>query len=159
MRLNETTRIRWDLFVMVLATWNCFAIPLEIAFEPAMSKGAGWLVINSVTDVLFLVDIVLTFRTTYINTATGDEITEPLKIAMQYLSGRFWIDLLATIPFDQVAVRRACVTRAGQRELPAAVRAAEGDPRDSAVAHHQLHQRARQREDGRRALRMTGGRR
>ena len=141
MRLNETTRIRWDLFVMVLATWNCFAIPLEIAFEPAMSKGIGWLVINSVTDVLFLVDIVLTFRTTYINTATGDEITEPKKIAMQYLSGRFWIDLLATIPFDQVAVR-ICTSDLtfssllGKWEFSAAVRPLEGYTRYKTFTNH-----------------------
>ena len=41
------------------------------------------IVINSFIDLLFVVDIFLTFRTTYINSSTGDEITEPRQIAMQ----------------------------------------------------------------------------
>jgi len=30
----------------------------------------------------------------------GDEIYDPKKIARDYLKQRFWVDLLATIPFD-----------------------------------------------------------
>lgn len=28
----------WDLFVMILATWNVFAIPFEVAFKPDVSS-------------------------------------------------------------------------------------------------------------------------
>ena len=31
---------------------------------------------------------------------TGEEISNPRKICKQYLKGRFWMDLLSTIPFD-----------------------------------------------------------
>lgn len=85
---------------MVLATWNCLAIPLEIAFEPPVAENVFWIIGNLFIDFFFLVDIVLTFRTTYINSNTGDEITEPKKIAISYLKGRFVIDVLSTIPFD-----------------------------------------------------------
>jgi len=34
---------------------------------------------------------------------TGNEIIEPQDIAFAYFKGRFWIDLLATIPFDTFA--------------------------------------------------------
>jgi hypothetical protein len=55
-------------------------------------------------DVLFLIDIMLNFRTTYIDTNTGNEISNLKKIARQYIySGKFFVDLLASIPFDTVS--------------------------------------------------------
>ena len=33
-RLNSSFRINFDLCVMVFATWNCLAIPMELSFEP-----------------------------------------------------------------------------------------------------------------------------
>ena len=42
MRVNDSSRIRFDLFVMLLATWNCYAIPFEIAFEPPFADSIIW---------------------------------------------------------------------------------------------------------------------
>lgn len=47
-------------------------------------------------------DIVVSFRTTYVEKSTGDEIQDLKLIAINYLKGRFWIDLLATIPMDTI---------------------------------------------------------
>ncbi len=33
LRINDKRRVRWDLFVMVLATWNCISIPVDVAFK------------------------------------------------------------------------------------------------------------------------------
>ena len=88
---------------MLMATWNCFSIPIEISLKPKVTDSLYYLLLNSVIDILFLVDILITFRTTYIVPSTGNEISEPKAIAKQYLKGRFWMDLLATIPFDLIA--------------------------------------------------------
>lgn len=53
---------------------------------------------------MFIVDIFVNFRTSYLNDATGQEITDTKKIAVQYLKARFWIDFLASIPFDLVII-------------------------------------------------------
>ena len=67
---------------------------------------------NSVIDVLFLIDIIINFRTTFINSKTGDEISDTTLVAKHYIckneiiyfvGGRFWIDFLATVPFDTIA--------------------------------------------------------
>jgi hypothetical protein len=79
-RVNEPRRLRWDLFVMTLATWNCLWIPLDIAFEPDASDSVFLIVVSNLIDFWFLIDIFLTFRTTYIKTSTGDEIVDPKKI-------------------------------------------------------------------------------
>ena len=49
---------------------------------------------------MFALDIFVVFRTTYVDIYSGEEVLDGYKIVMKYLSGRFWIDLLATIPFD-----------------------------------------------------------
>jgi hypothetical protein len=61
------------------------------------------LTINLIIDFLFLCDLILYFRTTFIHSKSGREVIEPKEIAISYLKGRFWIDLLATIPFDTFA--------------------------------------------------------
>jgi hypothetical protein len=44
--------------------------------------------------------LLINFRTTYIHPKTGNEVVKIKEIACDYLKGRFWIDFLATIPFD-----------------------------------------------------------
>ena len=33
-RHNKPWKMKWDLYVMLLAVWNCFSIPFEVAFDP-----------------------------------------------------------------------------------------------------------------------------
>lgn len=47
--------------------------------------------------------MIVNFRTTFIHKKTGNEIVYPYDIGLSYIKGRFWIDLLATIPFDTFA--------------------------------------------------------
>ena len=67
---------------------------------PEMSSDPVILNINYVIDVIFFLDIVLNFRTTYFSRKTGDEIFAPKKIAKNYLGGKFVVDMLASIPID-----------------------------------------------------------
>lgn len=57
---------------------------------------------NYLIDIFFLTDIILNFRTSFINILTGDEITDSKSIAINYIGGRFWIDLVSSIPFEIV---------------------------------------------------------
>lgn len=101
-RVNEPTRVNWDLFVMTLATWNCIWIPFEIAFDPKEANSIVIILSDIVIDFFFLIDIIITFRTTYINGSSGNEVMEPKKIAIHYLKNRFMIDLLSIFPFQWV---------------------------------------------------------
>jgi hypothetical protein len=48
-----------------------------------------------------VIDIVVCFRTTYVNPTTGDEIWSPSMIARNYLlSVRFYIDVISSLPLD-----------------------------------------------------------
>ena len=76
-RLNNPWRIRWDMIVMVLAIWNCIIEPLQIAFKPAEFKDQAMIIFGTVLDIIFIVDILLNFRTSYSHPLTGDEILQP----------------------------------------------------------------------------------
>ena len=58
-------------------------------------------ILDKVIDVFFAFDILLNFRTTFINPKTNLEVLDPKKISLNYVkSVRFWVDLLASIPFE-----------------------------------------------------------
>ena len=75
---------------MVLALWNCISIPFDVSFEPDLPR--VYEIFENIVDVCFGIDIIVAFRTTYINENTGMEITSGNQIALNYiLSGRFFI--------------------------------------------------------------------
>lgn len=100
--ITHSLHVKWDLFVMVLAIYNGFSIPFSVAFTltPAYSLLHT---IDSLIDFIFFIDIILNFRTTYINIKTGEEVSNGVLIARNYvLSGRFLLDLLSTLPFSTI---------------------------------------------------------
>ena len=72
-------------------------------------------IIDLIVDIMFIVDIIINFRTTYVN--ENDEViflswviftrnylfqvvSHPGKIAIHYFKGWFIIDMIAAVPFD-----------------------------------------------------------
>lgn len=67
-------------------------------------KLPAFFVVNGLIDFVFLLDIVVNFRTTFYDSETGDEVYDVKRTSRMYLRGRFTVDLLSTIPFDTVAL-------------------------------------------------------
>jgi hypothetical protein len=76
-RLTDPGRVKWDLFVMSLAIWNCFSIPFVIAFKPKEADHPAMVTFDSLIDFLFIIDILICFRTSYLHASTGEEIMDP----------------------------------------------------------------------------------
>jgi len=53
----------WDYFIMVVATYNCFALPIEIAFEPPLLISPAFQAVTGLCDLIFFADMVVVFRT------------------------------------------------------------------------------------------------
>jgi CRP-like cAMP-binding protein len=87
---------------MLLATWNLFYVPYNVAFEADIGNKVITDIMNWFTDIFFILDIFINFRTTIVNEKTGEDIYSSKKIALKYLKGKFWIDLLASLPFDLI---------------------------------------------------------
>lgn len=101
---RNQNRIRWDLFIMLLATWNLFYIPYSVSFEAYLINEMGTNITNWLIDIFFILDIVIHFRTSVIDPKTGEDIFDAKIIAAKYIQGKFWIDFLASIPFDFITI-------------------------------------------------------
>eukprot|EP00347_Sterkiella_histriomuscorum_P003990 403362169 len=101
-RERSSMKERWDLFIMILATWNVYLLPVEVAFEPEEFKGVTLTIINNIVDFCFFLDIIVVFRTTFSDLQSGEEVTDSKRLAKNYLKDRFWIDFLAMIPLDYI---------------------------------------------------------
>lgn len=63
-------------------------------------------IIDQTINIIFLIDILISFRTTYYN-KRGEEVFDPKHIAKEYFkSFRFWADFLSCIPFDRMIKTR-----------------------------------------------------
>ena len=96
----ETLRVKWDLFIIILAIYNSICIPISISFKPPSFDSWSVNSFNNFIDICFWLDIAITFRTTYKHPITGGEISDIKKISKNYISGQFWIDLVSTFPFE-----------------------------------------------------------
>ena len=101
---NDKYRIKWDLFVILLAVYNSITLPLLLAFQPPFLKDGPLESIDLIIDCLFLLDIIITFRTTIIDPRKNTEVLDTKKIAKTYIKGRFTVDVLATVPVDHLAM-------------------------------------------------------
>ena len=103
-------KVTWDWFVLALVLYTAIEIPFTMSFlTTAKPRQTVWQkidsgepheIINIIVDVMFIVDIVINFRTTYVEQKTQLIIIEPTKIAIHYLKTWFIVDFVAAIPFD-----------------------------------------------------------
>uniref|UniRef100_A0A3B4TBM4 Voltage-gated inwardly rectifying potassium channel KCNH2 n=1 Tax=Seriola dumerili TaxID=41447 RepID=A0A3B4TBM4_SERDU len=104
----------WDWLILLLVIYTAILTPYSAAFllndqEEAAMQSCGYScsplnVVDLIVDIMFIIDILINFRTTYVN--TNDEVvSHPVRIAVHYFKGWFLIDMVAAIPFDLLIYR------------------------------------------------------
>lgn len=83
--MNEPWRVNWDLFVILLALWNSVSVPFDLAFKPIILQNPWLKALNWIIDFLFVIDIFINFRTSFINIYNGEEVMDAKEIAISYL--------------------------------------------------------------------------
>ncbi|KAK3595923.1 hypothetical protein CHS0354_032430, partial [Potamilus streckersoni] len=89
----------WDWIILILTFYTAVTVPYNSSFKNKTMDQVPLLVIDSVVDVVFFIDIVLNFHTTFVG-ASGEVISDPKIIRMNYLKSWFVIDLLSCLPYD-----------------------------------------------------------
>ncbi|XP_062839750.1 potassium voltage-gated channel subfamily H member 2 isoform X2 [Anolis carolinensis] len=99
----------WDWLILLLVIYTAIFTPYSAAFllndrdDPAKPSCSGYCsplnVVDLIVDIMFIIDILINFRTTYVNT-NEEVVSHPGKIAIHYFKGWFLIDMVAAIPFD-----------------------------------------------------------
>ena len=58
---------------------------------------------NTIIDIMFLLDILVAFRTTYFDMHSGEEVFSGKMTAIAYIKSRFVIDFVSTVPVDTIS--------------------------------------------------------
>ncbi|XP_069007336.1 voltage-gated inwardly rectifying potassium channel KCNH2 [Embiotoca jacksoni] len=104
----------WDWLILLLVIYTAILTPYSAAFllndqqEVAM-QSCGYScsplnVVDLIVDIMFIIDILINFRTTYVN-INDEVVSHPVRIAVHYFKGWFLIDMVAAIPFDLLIYR------------------------------------------------------
>ena len=122
---TDQRKVYWDWLVVVIVLWNVFMIPFSFGFGLVWQAGAGLEAVDWIVDILFLVDMVINFRTAYYED-DGSIVLEYARIRQRYLRTYFFFDLAATIPFDRFielgGVSASEATLVGLAKLPRLLR-------------------------------------
>lgn len=96
----STFRWYWDILLVAFISLHVILLPVNIAFL-SDDLSIHWLVINGMSDLFFVIDIFLNFRTGLVDPNNKDEVILDAEIIRRtYLRGWFIIDLLSSLPFD-----------------------------------------------------------
>ncbi|XP_026672819.1 potassium voltage-gated channel subfamily H member 8 isoform X1 [Ceratina calcarata] len=86
----------WDWLILLATFYVAIVVPFNASF---INIDRPTMVSDVVVEALFIIDIVLNFRTTYVN-RKGEVVSNSKSIAVNYLKGWFIVDLVAALPFD-----------------------------------------------------------
>ena len=92
-------RLIWDWLILLIVAYIAITVPFNVAFK-IHDRYYAMFTIDIFFEVVFVVDILINFRTTYIDVESGRLISQPSKVAIHYLKGWFFVDLLAALPFE-----------------------------------------------------------
>ncbi|XP_056149858.1 potassium voltage-gated channel subfamily H member 6-like [Lampris incognitus] len=104
----------WDWVILLLVIYTAIFTPYSATFllsdqEEAAMQTCGYScsplnVVDFIVDIMFIVDIIINFRTTYVN-SNDEVVSQSARIAVHYFKGWFLIDMVAAIPFDLLIYR------------------------------------------------------
>ncbi|XP_055374642.1 potassium voltage-gated channel subfamily H member 7 isoform X3 [Condylostylus longicornis] len=95
-------RFYWDLCMLLLLVANLIILPVAISFFND-DLSTRWIAFNCLSDTIFLIDIVVNFRTGIMQQDNAEQvILDPRLIAKHYLRTWFFLDLISSIPLDYI---------------------------------------------------------
>ena len=106
----------WDGFIFACLIFTAIFTPYEVAFTETDVCTAMFYV-NRLVDISFITDMVLQFFKPFsASEKEGVWVTDLREIALFYVKGWFWIDLVSVVPYDFVGLDwNAC---GGEASMP-----------------------------------------
>ncbi|XP_007423427.1 potassium/sodium hyperpolarization-activated cyclic nucleotide-gated channel 1, partial [Python bivittatus] len=91
----------WDLIMLIMMVGNLVIIPVGITFFTEQTT-TPWIIFNVASDTVFLLDLIMNFRTGTVNEDSSEIILDPKIIKMNYLKSWFVVDFISSIPVDYI---------------------------------------------------------
>nr|XP_033786562.1 potassium voltage-gated channel subfamily H member 8 [Geotrypetes seraphini] len=97
----STFKAGWDWLILLATFYVAVTVPYNVSFigNDDLSTTRSTTVSDISVEILFIIDIILNFRTTYVS-KSGQVIFEARSICIHYVTTWFIIDLIAALPFD-----------------------------------------------------------
>ncbi|MEE6514360.1 hypothetical protein FKM82_022399 [Ascaphus truei] len=102
----------WDWLILLATFYVAVTVPYNVCFtgrDDSVSAARSTIVSDIVVEMLFILDIILNFRTTYVS-QSGQVVYDPRSICIHYLATWFFVDLIAALPFDLLYAFNVTVT-------------------------------------------------
>ncbi|KAF1781226.1 WASH complex, subunit CCDC53 [Phytophthora cactorum] len=106
--IHSTFRQWWDFVLTASIAYVIVMTPIKVGFD-VQSSGLNY-ALDVVVDVIYLIEMVLNFFTSYEDDATGEEIKELDKIRRSYLQSWFLIDAVSSFPSSLVGTTNGLLT-------------------------------------------------
>ncbi|KAA0201330.1 hypothetical protein HAZT_HAZT010649 [Hyalella azteca] len=88
--------------MLLLLVANLIILPVAISFFND-DLSTRWIAFNCLSDTIFLIDIVVNFRTGIMQQDNSEQvILDPKLIARYYLKTWFFLDLISSVPLDYI---------------------------------------------------------
>ncbi|XP_075036162.1 voltage-gated delayed rectifier potassium channel KCNH8-like isoform X3 [Mixophyes fleayi] len=98
-----TFKAGWDWLILLATFYVAVTVPYNVCFAINRDDSSSFRSPPSVSDIfveiLFMLDILLNFRTTYVS-KSGQVVYDPRSICVHYATTWFFVDLIAALPFD-----------------------------------------------------------
>uniref|UniRef100_I3KDM9 Voltage-gated delayed rectifier potassium channel KCNH4 n=1 Tax=Oreochromis niloticus TaxID=8128 RepID=I3KDM9_ORENI len=96
----------WDWLILLATFYVAITVPYNVCFTAVEIREDGGSaarnppsVSDILVEILFIIDIVLNFRTTYVSTS-GQVVYDARSIYIHYVTSWLSVDLIAALPFD-----------------------------------------------------------
>ncbi|KAK9530335.1 hypothetical protein VZT92_011842 [Zoarces viviparus] len=102
----------WDWLILLATFYVAVTVPYNVSFTPyddTVTAARSTIVSDIVVEMLFIIDIILNFRTTYVS-QSGQVEYEARSICIHYATTWFFVDLVAALPFDLLYAFNITVT-------------------------------------------------
>ncbi|XP_068428147.1 potassium voltage-gated channel subfamily H member 8 [Clinocottus analis] len=102
-----TFKAGWDWLILLATFYVAVTVPYNVCFTVAAGRDEGSgiaprskpSVSDILVEILFILDILLNFRTTFVSTS-GQVVYDARSICVHYVTTWLFVDLIAALPFD-----------------------------------------------------------
>ncbi|KAM7381579.1 hypothetical protein PAMA_012424 [Pampus argenteus] len=108
----SVSKALWDWLILLATFYVAVTVPYNVSFTPYddnVTAGRSTIVSDIVVEMLFIIDIILNFRTTFVS-QSGQVVYESRDICIHYATSWFFVDLVAALPFDLLYAFNITVT-------------------------------------------------
>ncbi|XP_071375631.1 voltage-gated delayed rectifier potassium channel KCNH4-like, partial [Centroberyx affinis] len=108
----SVSKALWDWLILLATFYVAVTVPYNVCFTPyddTDTAERSTIVSDIAVEMLFILDIILNFRTTYVS-QSGQVVYEARSICIHYATTWFFVDLVAALPFDLLYAFNITVT-------------------------------------------------